>query len=416
MWIALAAPIAILAAVSAALLLAPGAGLWTGTGGAQYLTYGLLAAGALLGVSFAQSRVTLIAVFLGISLNTLEMCRIYRSAACADAATVLICVLMPAMCATLYRLRERGLFSTAGLRRAAIVAGGVLTVLAAPLFPVLSERVASLVRSGQGLPAPGFHARAVILAALLAASPFLLARKEHESPALGPILLLASLAVGAAPFGALPLRPAVAPLGAFHAFCAAAGAILVWAVLETVWRQANIDDLTQLPARRSLKQHLSRLDPPYAIAMIDIDHFKRINDRHGHDTGDQVLRFIGSFLRRRAPGTLYRYGGEEFCLVCEGQSSEELREPLDQLREAVAQTQFAVRGRNRPRRRPESARRPAAEFRVQRLAITISVGVAEWDERENPQPHAVLVAADAALYDAKRSGRNRVCVWTPPPG
>src|SRR2546421_12493897 len=76
------------------------------------------------------------------------------------------------------------------------------------------------------------------------------------------------------------------------------------------------DSLTQLPARRALNEALLRLGSQYTVGMVDVDHFKRINDSHGHDVGDQVLKMVAARLAQvGGGGRAYRYGGEEFAVI-----------------------------------------------------------------------------------------------------
>src|SRR3990167_5951921 len=103
--------------------------------------------------------------------------------------------------------------------------------------------------------------------------------------------------------------------GAFGAFMAAAGAIMLVSLLQESHRLAFRDELTGLPSRRALEEGLHGLGPAHAIAMVDVDHFKKFNDTHGHDIGDQVLRLVAAQLRKiGGGGKAYRYGGEEFTL------------------------------------------------------------------------------------------------------
>jgi hypothetical protein len=96
------------------------------------------------------------------------------------------------------------------------------------------------------------------------------------------------------------------------AYFAAAAFILAASVVETSYLLAYHDELTTLPSRRAFHEALLRLQPPYSIAMVDIDHFKRCNDTYGHDTGDEVLRMVASRLAkgnwRRASVPLRRRG------------------------------------------------------------------------------------------------------------
>src|SRR2546429_1820428 len=112
--------------------------------------------------------------------------------------------------------------------------------------------------------------------------------------------------------------------------------ILIVAVVEASYHMAYEDTLTGLPARRALNEALLRLGGQYSVAMIDVDHFKRINDRHGHDVGDQVLRMIAAKLAQvPGGGKAYRYGGEEFAVIFAGRGGEECVPDLDKLRTNV---------------------------------------------------------------------------------
>ncbi len=188
---------------------------------------------------------------------------------------------------------------------------------------------------------------------------------------------------------------------------ATAGAILVGGLLENSHFLAYRDDLTRLPARRAFNEACRRLGPRFAVAMVDIDHFKKINDTHGHDVGDQVLRMVaarlGSGVKR---GTVYRYGGEEFAILYPGRTLEEISDSLETLRARIAGATFAVRAPGRPRRRPPAP--VPSRGKGRNLKVTVSIGAAEGGGRKSP-PEATVKSADKALYRAKRAGRNRVC-------
>jgi diguanylate cyclase (GGDEF)-like protein len=186
------------------------------------------------------------------------------------------------------------------------------------------------------------------------------------------------------------------------------GLVLVVSLIETSHRMAFSDELTGLPSRRALTDALMRLPEVYAIAMIDIDHFKKLNDEYGHAAGDQVLRMIGSTLMRtEGGGRPFRYGGEEFAVVFAGKSADEALPYLEDLREAIEASGFVVRGRNRPKVKPDKPVRSTGKQKT--VAITVSIGVAEPDE-PGAEPEDVIRTADQALYRAKRAGRNRIAV------
>jgi diguanylate cyclase (GGDEF)-like protein len=167
---------------------------------------------------------------------------------------------------------------------------------------------------------------------------------------------------------------------------------------------AFFDDLTGMPTRRSLKQHVAQLGKRYTIAMLDIDHFKKINDSHGHDAGDQVLRMIAAEIRRLAAGRGYRYSGGAFALVFPSKDGAETTVLMETLRQRIADRPFIIRSLVRPRRKPIN---PRQTTKLRRILITVSIGVAE----KQPQ-HAdsldVLRAADRALFRAKQAGRDQV--------
>lgn len=150
---------------------------------------------------------------------------------------------------------------------------------------------------------------------------------------------------------------------------------------------ARADALTGAPNRRTWDHELSRAcrasvdrDEPLCVAIVDLDHFKRYNDTHGHQAGDLLLReAVAAWTDLLEDGEfLARYGGEEFALILAGQTPVQARIRIDVLREATPSGQ------------------------------TFSAGVALWDPAT--EPGAAVAAADAALYRAKRAGRNRVAL------
>ncbi|MBI3031054.1 MAG: GGDEF domain-containing protein, partial [Candidatus Rokubacteria bacterium] len=188
-------------------------------------------------------------------------------------------------------------------------------------------------------------------------------------------------------------------------YFATAALILVVSLVETSHGMAYGDELTGLPGRRALNEALLKLGDRYAIAMVDIDHFKRFNDEHGHEVGDELLRMVGARLGDvGGGGRAYRYGGEEFAVLFPGKSVEEIIPYLEALRVGIAVSAFTVRGRRRPRQKPD---RPRAGGGRKRVSVTVSIGVAEAG-RQHATPERVIEAADAALYRAKKAGRNRL--------
>ena len=188
-------------------------------------------------------------------------------------------------------------------------------------------------------------------------------------------------------------------------YLATAGLVLVVSVIETSHSMAFRDELTGIPGRRALEEKLLQMSGIFTVAMLDIDFFKKFNDRHGHEVGDQVLRLVASKLNTvSGGGKPFRYGGEEFTIIFPGLNSKAAMAHLEKLRKRVEQTRFLVRGSNRSGKRLEKAK-GISGFR-KRAKVTISIGVAERNEKYT-SPQQVLMAADKALYRAKKAGRNR---------
>ena len=164
---------------------------------------------------------------------------------------------------------------------------------------------------------------------------------------------------------------------------------------------ARRDGLTKLPNRRAFDDALremfarrERLGEQGSLLMIDIDHFKRINDAHGHGAGDDLLRTVAQTMASdvRLVDRVFRIGGEEFAAILGGADASAAQVTAERLRQAVAAARVAVKGGE--------------------ISATVSVGVAV--AAEGSAPGALVQAADAALYRAKREGRNRVIVSRDP--
>jgi GGDEF domain-containing protein len=392
------------------LLLYPGVPLWVEYPPFLLLPYVLLGVALVLGAAFSQTRVSFLCLLLVmITLMTNRRYFVMGDAAAGQATVFFATIYLPWFSALFYRLDERGLFRIHGITRALIIVSAVLVIVLLPSVHDLSEAVAfceaSIMRPvGEGLQVP--------LAGWLTflfCIPFLVVRKEHESRLLGPLLGLAVLFAFSGLGFASPLRSLEQGRAGLLAFMSGAAVILSWAVMESSWRNANIDDLTELPARRRLKHHLDQLGSSYALALADIDHFKKINDHYGHDVGDQVLKFIATTLKKNRAGKVYRYGGEEFVIVCEGKGCEETLGALEDLREEIEEKKFLLRGKDRPRKKPDDSSPPRSSSRGERkVGLTISIGLAQHSDK-HASPQEVLEGADQQLYRAKKGGRNRVC-------
>jgi len=193
----------------------------------------------------------------------------------------------------------------------------------------------------------------------------------------------------------------------------------LYAVIQESWRMAYLDELTELPTRRALRERFQKLGGSYTVAMLDVDHFKKFNDTYGHDTGDAVLRMIASKMTKVTGGaTVYRYGGEEFTVVFNGKTVEQATQHLDDLREKIANTPFVI---NRESRRIKDKK--ANNRKPKAVTVTVSIGVADSKTKvkatkgqqktlskrlAKESPWDVLKRSDKALYKAKQKGRNCV--------
>ena len=169
----------------------------------------------------------------------------------------------------------------------------------------------------------------------------------------------------------------------------------------TLREQATRDSLTGLYNRRyfneTIERELARAkreDYPVSVMIMDIDLFKEINDSYGHAVGDEALRLLSGLINIniRAGDIAYRYGGDEFVVVMPGASIETARDRADMVCKAFNAALVH-----------ESS---------QSVSATISVGIAIYPEHGD-RGSEILHNADLALYKAKQSGRNHVCVWEP---
>ncbi len=163
-------------------------------------------------------------------------------------------------------------------------------------------------------------------------------------------------------------------------------------------RLAAVDPLTDAYNRRfglaRLREEFSRAvraESPLGLLMLDLDHFKAVNDTYGHLVGDRVLRAVAAACRRvvREGDVLIRYGGEEFLVLLPGAGALDLAEVGERIRRAVGETSVEDGG--------------------QRVGVTVSLGGATYRDT-SVSMDALVALADAALYDAKEGGRNRLVV------
>lgn len=197
------------------------------------------------------------------------------------------------------------------------------------------------------------------------------------------------------------------PVPGLMIFFTSSGLILLITTIEASFSMAYIDELTGLHGRRSLNETLSSLTKNYAIAMLDIDHFKKFNDKYGHKTGDQVLKMVAAKLSEVSGGAkMFRYGGEEFTAIFSGKTSSEAEPYMEEYRRKLESTEFVVRSSFRKSSTSKSRGKTTSKNN-KTVNITVSIGIAEYSGNQT-KPEKVLKAADKILYKAKHNGRNRV--------
>jgi diguanylate cyclase (GGDEF)-like protein len=362
---------------------------------APIVVFGL---GFLLALRFQRSRLVFALLILALVEWGLDRTRtgdvgrfVWQAAA----------VLIPLNLAAVMLMTERGIFTRTGLARITVLLAQVGGVAAVARYA--PSRAESLI-SYQPLPAAWFGWTPLGQAALLA---FLV----------GAALIIVGIVFRASATGRAFLWALVAAFLAMHSvdtpvaatiYGSTAALILVVAVIEASYLMAYHDGLTGLPARRALTEALQRVNGKFTIAMVDVDHFKKLNDRYGHDVGDQVLRMLASRLAKVSNGgRAFRYGGEEFAILFPGDGVEECVPELEALRLSVEESKFTVR-RRLQRRKPAKSKNGGNGARARpQITVTVSIGAAESNGRQ-AAPELVLQAADQALYRAKDAGRNRV--------
>lgn len=313
-------------------------------------------------------------------------------------------LLIPFNIALFTIMRERGVFSTAGRIRFAFLA--IQTAAVLWLFQRhFTELLPYIARSYTQLP---------LFRTLLVPQPAMAAGMIS-------FVLIALLAIRRqAPIDSGMLGALAAFFIAsnwvtnpdIHAsYCAAGALIITMSVLRDSYNMAFRDDLTGMPSRRSLNESLHGMGRRYTVAMLDVDHFKRFNDTHGHDAGDQVLKMVArKMMDVGGGGKAYRYGGEEFTILFPGRRIDDALPHLEQLRKTIADYRMALRDGERPKdQRQGKGNRGNSAGRGEgtTVSVTISIGVAESSE-ELKTAAEVMKAADKALYKAKNKGRNQV--------
>ncbi len=367
-----------------------------------YGAYGVLALGGIVSLVFRRGRIvfallTLALAYLSYGLLVRDGLAGFRAHTIFAALGVFVPVNLALLCV----LPERGTFNIHGLQRLGVVAAEVLFtlwVIHAPATRITAWAISPFVETTLFAASPVRQLGWVLLTLGTAASlaAWLIKRAPLDLAFTGAIVAFA-----------LAMHRIGQP-NAFAVYVAAAALIFTIALLQDTFRMAFRDELTGLPSRRDLNERMMALGKRYTIAMCDVDHFKKFNDSYGHDLGDQVLKMVAAKLDMvSGGGTAYRYGGEEFTVLFPGKDIAHATPHLEALRGAIEDYKIALRAPSRPDKVEPDTRKRGAFREADSVSVTISVGVAERDDK-TATPEDVIKAADKALYRAKHKGRNQV--------
>ncbi|PYP89246.1 MAG: GGDEF domain-containing protein [Candidatus Angelobacter sp. Gp1-AA117] len=367
-----------------------------------WLPYTIFAVGALLSWRFNRSRILWAMIVLTLMYGALSIYVLGRGNPSGTGATIFsaIALLLPVNLVIFSVMKERGTTFVTALLWIGLILGQLMIVAAVcqPELEVFARFLRhSFVHSrGIGLTRysqPAFVAFA--LGFLVLVVRFIWSPKPLES---GFFWTLMTLFLG---MNAASTRQTTG------LYFATAGLILLFSLIEMSYHMAFLDELTGLPGRRAFNEAALKLGESYALAMVDVDHFKNFNDTYGHECGDQVLSMIAVRLAAvTGGGKAFRYGGEEFAILFPELSARQAIVYLERLRHTIANTPFILRGTER-RKSSKKSRSKARHKHPNEVQVTVSIGVANRNQRYE-EFDQVTRAADRALYKAKESGRNCV--------
>lgn len=344
-----------------------------------------------MSVWYKNSRFFFLTVFMLLSYIFLKIA-CSKEAMLAEAVTQLS-ILIPINMVWLAFIHERGIISSYGANKAILIAIQFVWVLI-NILGKSNDPASGMLNPDQAMNIP---APAIILYIL--AIGFLLInymlKGQYIYVVFISVLITTYISLH---FAHWPVTLAI--------FTSSVFIMVVTALFEVSYSLAFYDTLTGVLSRRAFEQELVRLGKQYCIAMVDIDHFKRVNDTFGHDVGDEVLKMVASILDKLSyRARTFRYGGEEFAIIFQGQRMSDVMSVLERVRKAVEHRPFILRSENRPKKKPEKIINPGGGRG--RINITVSIGVAQKSEGLKTAQD-VVKKADEALYRAKSGGRNRV--------
>ncbi len=367
----------------------------------HYAPYAVIAFAGLLSLRFGRSR--FVCVLSAIGLAYLGFSYYLKDGQDSFSAKVIfhtISILLPLNLLIFIALRERKLLSSHGVLRL----GFILLQVAIPAWVILFEQKGVLEFVTQKI-FPKYYFPVM-----------------HISQLTIIIMILSFLFIGASTFiKNTPIKSSFLGVliaiffacnfagieSSFPVYISVAGLIFTISLIQDSHNMAYLDELTGLLSRRALNENMAMLGRSYTIAMLDVDNFKKFNDTFGHDMGDQVLKMVGSRMKKvRGGGKAYRYGGEEFTVIFLRKEMKQVAIHLEELRQAIEKHKIVIRGKDRPKESKRGKKERGKKSVGRKVSVSVSIGVAE--RRSGLRaPDDVIKAADRALYKAKSMGRNR---------
>jgi GGDEF domain-containing protein len=370
---------------------------------------------AAIAIRLDRSATALAAAAMALAYVGLWRFGLTQSEASARLAYATIGLALPLCVASLQLLQPRDLLSVRGLMQVAMLA--VPAALAVYIIEFQPQPWAHLLGNDRwvpGLDLPRWTAAALSVGL----SVSLIQGLSREDPGRG---ITDAAFLGALLSMVLALRDgrdAQTGPAALAVYFSVGQVVLITALIESLHALTYQDTLTGLRNRRALNEHMNKLSGGYVVAMLDVDHFKQFNDKHGHDVGDEVLKMVATKIGQvGGGGQAYRYGGEEFTVLFPGRTAADAIGPLERVRQTIESAELVLKPPAPKKPKPKAGQKSTKKSptkkvtkkppKSKKVRVTISIGLAERTPHLK-EPEAVIEAADKALYQAKEQGRNQV--------
>jgi len=289
---------------------------------------------------------------------------------------------IPLLLLLLSLLPERGIISVRAIPAYALLsAAGIFSVVVA----MLSPEWATYALLTNWLPARYFDwtqpSQTILIISVVIFIAILVLYFQRPSPHMAAGLGVLIMLIAQLNYGGIG--------SSLRVFSIAALIMCLTAVMQESWRMAYLDELTELPGRRALREKFQKMSGLYTVAMLDVDHFKKFNDTYGHDTGDAVLRMIATKMSKvSGGGASYRYGGEEFVVFIAGGDVDVHKRMLEELRTNIANHEVY--------------------YEDTIISITVSIGAYSIVEDLNISYDKLVSNGEKLLYQSKENVRKQL--------